>query len=205
MPNFKSESSLSEKVINDGRIIFVVGNPRSGTTMMGHILGQNKYIHTFKELHFFEKLWTPKNEKMKIDPKEALNLTASLIDIDRNGFFRRENTARFNEMARKVISDLDKKKCSHSDVYRNFLHYFTNKNNKKISCEQTPGYLYFIDEIKTIFPNSKFIFMVRDPRDVMLSKKNRWKRRFLSMNDIPLNATVRTFINYSPNAVDLTI
>lgn len=196
--NYQSKNVLSEKVSNDERIIFIVGNPRSGTTMMGHILGQNKYIHTFRELHFFEKLWTSEYEKKKIDLKEAFNLTASLIAIDRNGFLRRKDIEPFDETARKVISNIEKKKCFPSDVYRNFLHYFTKKNKKKISCEQTPGYLFFIDEIKTIFPNSKFIFMVRDPRDVILSKKNRWKRRFLGVNDTPLDDNIRTYINYSP-------
>lgn len=36
--------------------IFIVGNSRSGTTMMGRILGNHTDVFTFHELHFFEQL-----------------------------------------------------------------------------------------------------------------------------------------------------
>ena len=198
MQNCNSKDASCKTVNNDEQVIFVVGNPRSGTTMMGHILNQNKYVHTFRELHFFEKLWTPEYEKNKIGFNKALNLTATLIAIDRNGFLKRKDTDRFVETARKVISNIDKKDHFPSDIYRNFLHYFQKTNKKKIPCEQTPGYLYFIDDIKKIFPNSKFIFMVRDPRDVILSKKNRWRRRYLGGDGASLHNNIRTYINYNP-------
>jgi hypothetical protein len=35
-------------------MICIVGNSRTGTTMLGRILGRNSAIHTFSELHFFE-------------------------------------------------------------------------------------------------------------------------------------------------------
>ena len=38
--------------------IFVVGSSRSGTTMMGRILGNHSDVFTFKELHFFGTIWT---------------------------------------------------------------------------------------------------------------------------------------------------
>lgn len=41
---------------NHDTVIFIVGNSRSGTTMLGRILGKSTYVHTFDELHFFEFL-----------------------------------------------------------------------------------------------------------------------------------------------------
>ncbi|MFI5135892.1 MAG: sulfotransferase, partial [Chitinophagales bacterium] len=38
--------------------IFVVGNSRSGTKMMGRILGNHEKVHAFPEMHFFEQLWS---------------------------------------------------------------------------------------------------------------------------------------------------
>ena len=40
--------------------------------------------------------------------------------------------------------------------------------------------------------------MIRDPRDVMLSQKNKWKRRFLGAKQIPLREVVRSYVNYNP-------
>ena len=39
-------------------LFFVVGYSRSGTTLMGQILGLNSEVFTFEEMHFFEQLWS---------------------------------------------------------------------------------------------------------------------------------------------------
>jgi len=36
--------------------IFIVGNSRSGTTMLARILGNHDNVFTFHEIHFFEQL-----------------------------------------------------------------------------------------------------------------------------------------------------
>jgi hypothetical protein len=48
------------------------------------------------------------------------------------------------------------------------------------------------------FPDAKVINMVRDQRDVLLSQKNKWKRRFLGASAIPLSEAIRSYINYHP-------
>ena len=48
------------------------------------------------------------------------------------------------------------------------------------------------------FPDAKFIHMVRDSRDVLLSQKNKWKRRFLGASKIPLKEAIRSYMNYHP-------
>tara|TARA_B100000767_G_scaffold224328_1_gene213397 strand:- start:1174 stop:1758 length:585 start_codon:yes stop_codon:yes gene_type:complete len=40
--------------------------------------------------------------------------------------------------------------------------------------------------------------MVRDQRDVLLSQKNKWKRRFLGASKIPLAEAIRSYVNYHP-------
>ena len=46
--------------MNVEKMLFVVGNSRSGTTMMGRILGNHPDVFTFGELHFFGQLWSPR-------------------------------------------------------------------------------------------------------------------------------------------------
>ena len=43
--------------------------------------------------------------------------------------------------------------------------------------------------------------MVRDPRDVLLSQKNKWKRKFLGANDIPFFELLRARFNYHPYTI----
>ena len=40
--------------------------------------------------------------------------------------------------------------------------------------------------------------MIRDPRDVLLSQKKKWKRRFLGGSDLPVKETLRDWVNYHP-------
>lgn len=43
--------------------------------------------------------------------------------------------------------------------------------------------------------------MVRDPRDVLLSQKYKWKIRFLGANNIPYREVLRCWANYHPIAI----
>jgi hypothetical protein len=71
------------------------------------------------------------------------------------------------------------------------------KNGKVIYCDQTPRNLFYIEEILKLYPKAKLINMLRDPRDVLLSQKNRWRRRYLG-DDSPLIESVRAWVNYHP-------
>jgi hypothetical protein len=74
----------------------------------------------------------------------------------------------------------------------------SNEKKSIISCEQTPKNMYYLNEILAFFPQAKVINMVRDQRDVLLSQKNKWKRRFLGSSKIPLSEAIRSYINYHP-------
>ncbi|MBN1225226.1 MAG: sulfotransferase, partial [Candidatus Aminicenantes bacterium] len=55
--------------------IFVLGYGRSGTTMMGHILGNHPDVYMFRELNFFEKLWDRTHDRT-LTASEASDLAA---------------------------------------------------------------------------------------------------------------------------------
>ena len=67
-------------------IIFIVGNSRSGTTLMSKILGKHPLIYSFEELHFFERLYDPSSEK-KFNKVEAIRLLAELLCAARKGMW----------------------------------------------------------------------------------------------------------------------
>ncbi|MEP7168745.1 MAG: sulfotransferase, partial [Bacteroidota bacterium] len=62
-------------------MIFVAGNSRSGTTLMGRILGKHTTVFTFNELHFLEEKWMPVDEKISMTYDEALFNFSNLISI----------------------------------------------------------------------------------------------------------------------------
>ena len=73
-----------------------------------------------------------------------------------------------------------------TELFSAFLLYEALLNGKTIPCDQTPRNVFYIDEILKFYPQAKIINMIRDPRDVLLSQKRKWKRRFLGGTDLPI-------------------
>ncbi len=178
--------------------IFIVGNSRSGTTMLGRILGLHAKVHTFEELHFFDhkifsalsSSWGLRKEEKKIIQLERL-LTSS-----RKGFFQKVVPGEFVTDARAILDSYDGEDSV--ALYAGFLKYELASSGKELSCEHTPGYLYYLQDILKAFPESRIINVVRDPRDVLLSQKNKWKRKLLGGQNIPLMESIRSWSNYHP-------
>ena len=71
--------------MSTGIEFFVVGNSRSGTTLMSIFLGSHPSVFTFRELHFFEQLWNPKDTQ-KLSLEQARDILSRLIIIQREGY-----------------------------------------------------------------------------------------------------------------------
>ena len=184
--------------IDDFRPLFIVGNSRSGTTMLGRILGNHPDIYKFNELHFFEQLWNPEGSKTFLSNKDAEFLAAQLLAIQRDGYLSKKDKFRYLKEAKTII-DLNRKKTLYiADVFKFFLQYETNKNGRRIPCDQTPRNVFYIREILQLYPNAQIINIIRDPRDVLSSQKNKWRRRYLGASNIPLTEALRSRINYHP-------
>ena len=67
-------------VESNSKQIFIVGCSRSGTTMMGRILGKNPSVFTFRELHFFGTLWTQASNQ-ELTKNEQIELLSKLFSI----------------------------------------------------------------------------------------------------------------------------
>ena len=183
----------------ENTFIFVVGNPRSGTTMMGRLLGNHPMIHTFDaELHFFEKLWAPEDRNRQVSLAEATDFAARLACIEHDKFFRQGDPKRFWAKAREVVQGVSANNFSLADIYKTFLKHAAAANGKTIPCEQTQGYVYYLRELLDLFPGAKVINMVRDPRDVLLSQKCRWKIQFAKPQIFRRQTVIRTWMNYHP-------
>jgi len=191
------------------KFFFVVGNSRSGTNMMGQLLNNNSLVYTIpQEVHFFEGLCdvSELGETMSFD--KALDLWDKLM-------FRAINNEQVkylkkNSLAESLDSRNQVRKVYESnnnvaiiDVYKAFMHYQASIHGSKIACEQTPRYAYYINDIIKYLPESRFVFMIRDPRDVLLSQKKKWTLKFRKGNYITWRECIRTWVNYHPYLVSL--
>lgn len=184
------------------RLIFVVGNSRSGTTMMGRVLGGHRDVFTFNELHFFEQLWQPKSQPETIAHEAACGLASRLFTIQHDGYYTQSDTSEYGDEAKRIVNSIEGS-LTPPTVFQAFIDHECAKHSTTLGCDQTPRNLYYIEELLALYPDAHFVVMVRDPRDVLLSQKNRWKRRRLGAKGTPWWNALRTWAGYHPITISL--
>lgn len=182
---------------NNFKPIYIVGNSRSGTTIMAIILRQNKEIFSFRELHFFEQLWSQKDKHKVYSRNEVEHLGARLLCLQREGYYLCRNHTTYLDESKNILRELNDNDLTFMNTYKTFLLYETRRNDKFYPCEQTPRNIFYIQEILESFPDARIIHMVRDPRAILLSQKNKWKRGRLGKK-ISVMETIRSWVNYHP-------
>jgi hypothetical protein len=187
---------------SDLQIILVVGNSRSGTTMMGRIIGKHSSVFTFNEDHFFEELWNPQENPQPLSATDATSLLARLFSIQRDGYFYQGDFQRYIAEAKTLVENISSP-ATPPRIFEAFLRYEAGKHGKTVACLQTPRNVYYLREILDLYPKAYAVNMIRDPRDVMLSQKRRWMGRLSGRRKIPFFHIVRTWADYHPITISL--
>lgn len=177
--------------------LFIVGNSRSGTTMLMRIFNRNAQVHTINETHFFEQLWSPGDRQLFLSREEAEGLLLRLMSRQRDGFFA-ESNEEYRAECKEIAQSLGVLDLARLDVYKAFLKHEVNAAGKSIACEKTPQHVFYIEEILQNFPNARIVNMVRDPRSVLASQKNKWRRKSLGSASMPASEVARLKANYHP-------
>ncbi len=141
--------------------VIIVGFPRSGTTLLLHILLSSGVFSTydFSETHFFSHYFrrygSLTNKKNKIKFLESISksdwLTSSSITLD------------------QLIERAKPKDNDYGSYFTAFMSLTAEQDNKTRWVEKTPYHMLYIPEINHALPKAKYILVVRDPRDSVLS------------------------------------
>ena len=110
-------------------MIFVVGNSRSGTTMMGRILGKHPDIYTFGELHFFGQLCAPPFSS-ELRKANVAKLAAELYCVQQEGYRTHGNPHRFLKEAQVFLNDLTSYPETPALLFSAFLHHEATKKRQ---------------------------------------------------------------------------
>jgi len=135
--------------------IFIVGNGRSGTTMLGQILTKANVGVSF-EGHFVVKAL--KKFGLKVKRKSDLQSLINFIQ----GF---ESSKTYNFTLDENSYDLSKKLTTRA-ILTDALEQIASDHPQSIWIEKTPHYINDLDLILRVFPDAKIIWMLRDGRDV---------------------------------------
>ena len=142
--------------------IFVVGCPRSGTTLIQSFIAAHPLVASFPETHFFYRIRLRKKYGLTLaDPTAARREAARFLDeVDRRDLLDQMPLARGRRaMARPVVAG-----------FSTILDQLARDAGKLTWVEKTPMHLHVYDYISKLLPHpARFVHIVRDGRDVAAS------------------------------------
>jgi len=165
-------------------IIFIFSLPRSGSTLLQKMLASHSKISTTNEPWLLLPM---------LYPLKSHNTTGNL----------EYNYAISQQAITNFIDQLPNKKNDYYREVNKFVHLLyekTSSTHDVYFLDKTPRYYLIIAEIAQAFPESKFIFLFRNPLDVFASICNTWHRGILYLdnyNKMDLNiGPVKLFEGY---------
>ena len=167
---------------NKNQPIFIVGTPRSGTTLIASILGNHETIFAPApgESHFFHDVWTRRNDIGDLSNQASFNQAAALV---LNLFNKWDNPPVQHlvdqAFTQKVLYQRYKTIGSgYGALYLAFTELLAESQGKVRYCDDTPKHLFYLQTIFNYFPDAKVIGCIRDPRDFLCSYKYYWRKAF---------------------------
>lgn len=146
---------------------FIIGCPRSGTTLLRHILMEHPQIAITPESHWVP-VWFEERRGLTADGI----VTTELIDLllkDRR--FARLRIGR-DHLAALIASG---QALSYSAFVTAVLDMYGKKKHKPLVGNKTPQYVEHMSTLHALWPTARFVHVIRDGRDIWLSVTN-WSK-----------------------------
>ncbi len=135
------------------RLIFVISQPRSGSTLLQRVLAGHPDIHTSAET------W------LMLQPLYALK---------GHGYRSEYNEQWAGEAVAEFLENYTDGPSVYDDAIRAFARVLyenaLTRTGKHFFLDKTPRYYYIIPELYRIFPRAHFIFLLRNPLAVLASE-----------------------------------
>ncbi len=177
--------------------LFIVGLPRSGTTLLSNILSTSSDLCVTPELWFFN-YWVPKYKFLNLKNEAHLDFFLNKFLNSQRFFLLSISKEKVKE---KIIRE--KESISFNRIFEIVMTVYREKQGKPKIGEKTPGQYKIIPYLLKNFPTSKVVCVVRDPRAIAASLINvpfgsnyvsltakRWKRYMQRLETIADNKNV---------------
>jgi hypothetical protein len=183
------EKSLSDisKCMKQTAPVFIIGEARSGTSLLNRTLEYHSSFRPHKIRHIEAKVFLYTNASHTISPDYHCSLFKYML-ADKNNFEQFiASITTIQTLHRRIgryryIKALSQKSISFYKLFMNHLivrsfFYFAQKARAcKRIIEKTPNNAPHIHKLKTSFPKSKFLYIHRHPVDVFSSYRKVAKR-----------------------------
>ena len=146
--------------------LFIVGCPRSGTTLLRRMVDAHPQIAMTRETH-----WIPRIQEQRIGLTEdglvTSELLAHLLDDWR---FRRMEV----DLARLRRAVASSGGISYSRFVTLVFDLYGERRGTPLVGDKTPGYGSKTETLHALWPSARFVHIIRDGRDVFLSLRD-WR------------------------------
>lgn len=150
--------------------IFIVGYPRSGTTLLSAMLASHSNIDCGPETHFFSKKMSTKATEYALkDPRWPKIAVSNIGSIKLSGL-------PVHELFQLSLDNIENylQKCAPSE--QNMLESLTRQHafreGKERWAEKTPNHILHLVKIRSLYPDAQVVRIIRDPRDSAASMVN---------------------------------
>lgn len=153
------------------QILFIVGMPRSGTKLLRDLLNRHPDVAIFpNESHFFPRM--PALIEKHGDPRRRECFAKLYAELEGTRFMRRIRAA-------GIAIDRDDwfarvRGGGARDVLEALFECYAAMTGRRIVGDKTPEYLTEVPVLSGFFPHAKFVHIVRDPRDYVVSMRKAW-------------------------------
>lgn len=130
------------KTVSQRRLVFVVGAPRSGTTLLQKVL----------EMH---------DALFSIEGETGLFSYQNIFDPEKRHFF----------LPQPEVSELLRESRDIVDFFEKGVERLTDSHKGKIFIEKTPQHVMYLPFLIKHFPQARFVHIVRDGRDAFCSAR----------------------------------
>lgn len=179
----------TEKAVSNGKqnpYLFIVGCQRSGTTLLRRLVSAHPSIAITPETHWITRCFD-RRKGLTPDGLVTTDLVPKLLAYHR---FGRLEISR-DELERFIKSD---EPVSYSAFVTGVFNLYGKVQGKPLVGDKTPAYVRSIPTLHTLWPEARFVHLIRDGRDVCLSIMN-WQKaensvgRYAAWNEDPISTT----------------
>ena len=157
--------------------VFVVGTPRSGTTLTARVLGNHPLLFMPGETHFFDDLYARREQLgFPFEPQGAKRIAERLMTLY-GRYNEPADQARIEALIDAVtLAGQIREHCrDYGQVLRLFMELQMQATLRAIWGNNAPRDIFNIREISAFYPDARIVVCVRDPRDFLGSYKGKWR------------------------------
>lgn len=176
--------------------IFIVGYLHSGTTLLRNIFKDHPAIFTGDgETRFFDYLPMIRRNFPDLQDDQTLRdyllYLARLIRTNYGKVHIERDVQSFASLSQFGLGQAEidalfaaaQRERDHGKLFGLVSDALCGANGKARWLEKTPTHLFHIDTILAAVPNARFVAIVRDPRDVLASKRSRQAEEWVQQSN----------------------